>query len=93
MGECECALTADVDAGYWQVAMFEKAKDKTGFFTPHRKKHFNNLPMGIENVAAFFVFLMLNLKGEWDDNFFKTEQGRNLIKEGNVVVAHGVINK
>jgi hypothetical protein len=43
MGNCEVAITADLDAGYWQVLMHKYARDKTGFFTPDGKKHFCSL--------------------------------------------------
>ena len=32
MGNCEFAITADLDAGYWQVKMHKGSLDKTGFF-------------------------------------------------------------
>ena len=54
MGDNEFAITADLDAGYWQVFMHYMSRDKTGFFTPDGKKHFCNLPMGIKNAAPFF---------------------------------------
>jgi hypothetical protein len=57
MGNCEVAITAELDAGYWQVLMHKYARDKTGFFTPDGKKHFCQLPMGIKNAAPFFVDL------------------------------------
>jgi hypothetical protein len=79
MGNCEVAITADLDAGYWQVLMHKYARDKTGFFTPDGKKHFCQLPMGIKNAAPFFVCMMLELKSIWDHDFFKTPAGIALI--------------
>jgi RNase H-like domain found in reverse transcriptase len=81
MGNCEFAITADLDAGYWQVLMHKYARDKTGFFTPDGKKHFCDLPMGIKNAAPFFVCMMLELKAIWDHDFFKTPAGIALIGE------------
>jgi hypothetical protein len=81
MGNCEFAITADLDAGYWQVLMHKYARDKTGFFTPDGKKHFCHLPMGIKNAAPFFVCMMFELKAIWDHDFFKTPAGIALIGE------------
>jgi hypothetical protein len=81
MGNCEVAITADLDARYWQVLMHKYARDKTGFFTPDGKKHFCHLPMGIKNAAPFFVCMMLELKAIWDHEFFKTPAGIALIGE------------
>jgi hypothetical protein len=81
MGNCEFAITADLDAGYWQVKMHDNARDKTGFFTPDGKKHFCHLPMGIKNAAPFFVCMMLNMRREWNDDFFKTDKGIVLVEK------------
>jgi hypothetical protein len=81
MGNCEVAITADLDAGYWQVLMHKYARDKTGFFTPDGKKNFCHLPMGIKNAAPFFVCMKLELKAIWDHDFFKTPVGIALIGE------------
>ena len=80
MGNNEFAITADLDAGYWQVLMHSSSRDKTGFFSPEGKKHFCNLPMGIKNAASFFVCMMMDLKGNWDYRFFQTEEGLRLIE-------------
>ena len=80
MGDSECAITADLDAGYWQVLMHLASRDKTGFFTPDGKKHFCNLPMGIKNASSFFVCMMMELKKLWDFKFFETDKGLKLIE-------------
>jgi hypothetical protein len=79
MGNCEFAITADLDAGYWQVLMHKQARDKTGFYIPNGKKHFCNLPMGIKNAAPFFVCMMDHLKKIWDENYFQKGQGLELL--------------
>ena len=72
-------VTADLDAGYWQVLMHWFSRDKTGFFAPEGKKHFCNLPMGIKNAAPFFVCMMMELKKIWSYRFFETQEGLKLI--------------
>jgi hypothetical protein len=81
MGTCEVAITTDLDAGYWHVAMHKGSKDKTGFFVPDGKKHFCNLPMGIMNAAPFFVSMMMELKKIWNEDFFKTDLGKALVED------------
>jgi hypothetical protein len=81
MGSCEWAITADLDAGYWQVFMEKHSRDKTGFFTPDGKKHFCNLPMGIKNAAPFFVCMMMELKKLWESNFFDSPEGLKHIEQ------------
>jgi hypothetical protein len=48
MGNCEYAITLDYDSGFWQMPIESQSRDKTGFFTPDGKKHYNHLPMGIK---------------------------------------------
>ena len=81
MGNCQLAITNDLDSGYWQVGMHKGSRDKTGFYTPDGKKHFCMLPMGINKAAPFFVCMMLQLKAKWDYNFFKTPEGLALVEE------------
>ena len=81
MGDAECAITADLDAGYWQVIMHKYSRDKTRFFTPDGKKHFCNLPMGTKNAAPFCVCMMMGMKKLWDHKFFETEEGLKLIEK------------
>jgi hypothetical protein len=60
IGDAEFFLTMDYDAGYWQVAMDQASKEKTAFFTPEGKKHFNVMPMGATNAHPAFVARAVN---------------------------------
>ena len=39
VGDAQYYITADLDAGYWQVKMNESSKDRTAFFSADGKKH------------------------------------------------------
>jgi hypothetical protein len=66
IGPKEYAVTAEFDAGYWQVLISAQSRGKTGFFTPNGKSHWIHMPMGIKNAAASFVCIVLQMKKEWD---------------------------
>jgi hypothetical protein len=66
IGDAEYFLTLDYDAGYWQVAMNNASKEKTAFFTPDGKKHFNVMPMGATNAHPAFVAMVNKFKEAWD---------------------------
>jgi hypothetical protein len=79
IGSATHCITLDLDAGYWQVKLHEKSKEKTGFFIPNGKRHWTHLPMGIKNAAAFFVCVMMQLREEWHDRYRHRQQGIMLI--------------
>jgi hypothetical protein len=56
----------DYDAGYWQVSMDQPSKEKTAFFTPDGKKHFNVMPMGAMNAHPAFVVMATKFKELWN---------------------------
>jgi hypothetical protein len=45
-GDAQHCITADLDAGYRQVKMNPNSRDRTAFFIPQGKKHWNSMPMG-----------------------------------------------
>lgn len=65
VGEAKYYITADLDVGYWQVKMNEQSKEKTAFFIPDGKKHFNSMPMGATNAHAFFVAMVSKMEIKW----------------------------
>ena len=67
IGDAEYFLTMDYDAGYWQVKMNQASKEKTAFFTPDGKKHFNNMPMGATNAHPAFVAMVNKFKEKWNE--------------------------
>ena len=52
IGDREFTITLDLDSGYWQVKLHKDAKEKTAFFTPEGKKHWNVMPMGIKMLMC-----------------------------------------
>ena len=69
IGESLFFITLDLDAGYWQVKLHALSKEKTAFFIPDGKRHWNVMPMGILNAHAFFVCMTMQMKDEWDKKF------------------------
>jgi hypothetical protein len=55
-------IAFDLDCGYWQVALEEKSRAKTAFFTPDGKRRWRVMPMGFLNSHAIFVSMMAELK-------------------------------
>jgi hypothetical protein len=66
VGDAKCCITADLDAGCWQVKMNQASKEKTAFFIPNGKKHFNLIPMGATKAHAAFVAMASKMEIKWD---------------------------
>jgi hypothetical protein len=66
VGDAQYYITADLDAGCWQVKMNKESKDKTAFFIPNGKKHWNSMPMGAMNAHAFFVAMVAKMEIKWN---------------------------
>jgi len=81
VGSAEYCITGDYDAGYWQTMMHKGSKEKTGFFGPDCKRHWNQLPMGIKNAAFYFVCMVLNMEVSWKAFYHNPETGLALIRE------------
>jgi hypothetical protein len=75
MWNCEYAITLDYDSGFWQMLIESQSRDKTGFFTPDGKKHYNHLPMGINNAAPAYVCMTDQLNQIWEGEFFQSSLG------------------
>jgi hypothetical protein len=69
IGPAKITITANMNAGYWQVPLKTKSKDKTASFTPNAEKHWTRLPMGILNAHSFYVCMMKDFKAMWDQNY------------------------
>ena len=59
-------VIADFDAGYWQVKMNQASKEKTAFFIPNGKKHFDSMPIGATNTHVAFVAMVSKMELKWD---------------------------
>jgi hypothetical protein len=66
VGDAQCYITADLDAGYWQVEMNPASREKSAFFIAAGKKHFNSMPMGVMNAHAFFVAMLSKMEIKWN---------------------------
>jgi hypothetical protein len=66
VGDAQCCITADLDAGCWQVKMNKSSKDRTAFFSSNGKKHWNSMPMGAMNAHAFFVAMASEMEIKWN---------------------------
>jgi hypothetical protein len=47
--------------------MNESSKDRTAFFVPDGKKHFNSMPMGATNAHAAFVAMVTKMEIKWNE--------------------------
>jgi Reverse transcriptase (RNA-dependent DNA polymerase) len=56
----------DQHSGYWQVMVHRLSKEKTAFYVPGGKKHWNVLPMGILNAHSFFCAMVKRFETEWN---------------------------
>ncbi len=81
IGRAEVCITSDLDAGYWQIPIHKKSREKTGFYVPDGKRHWLHLPMGIKNAATFFVCTMLQLRKEWHEAFGEDMEQSKLGRE------------
>ena len=79
IGESKFFITLDLDAGYWQVKLHEASKDKTAFYIPDGKRHWNVMPMGILNAHAYFVCMTMDMKKEWD-MLFRADKAKAIHK-------------
>ncbi len=66
VGDAQYYITADLDAGYWQVEMNPASREKSAFFIAAGKKHFNSMPMGVMNAHAFFVAMLSKMEIKWN---------------------------
>ena len=66
VGDTQYYITADLDAGYWQVKMNESSKDRPAFFSSDGKKDWNSMQMGAMNTYAFFVAMVSKMEIKWN---------------------------
>ena len=58
LGKSKYFISLDLKSGYWQVAMYEKDKEKTAFACHKGSFEFNVMPFGPSNIPAVFQELM-----------------------------------
>lgn len=65
---CQYFSTLDLKAGYWQLPIDERDKNKTAFVTTEGLYEFNVLPFGLSNAPASFQRIMNSVLGalRWD---------------------------
>jgi hypothetical protein len=63
--EAQFFITADMDAGYWQIETEEASRDRLAFFVPNGKLQWTVMPMDALNAPAVFVAMMAILQAEW----------------------------
>lgn len=59
-------ITADLDAGRWQVKINKDSKEKIAFMTKTGKKHFCSMPMGAMNTHACFAAMTSKMEIKWN---------------------------
>ena len=58
LSQAKWFCTLDMASGYWQIALDEEDRKKTGFVTQHGQYVFNVLPFGLANAPATFSRMM-----------------------------------
>lgn len=66
VGDAKYYITADLDAGYWQVTT-----GKTAFFIANEKKYFSFMLMGATNAHAAFVVMVSNMEIQLDKLYYE----------------------
>ncbi|CAI2353188.1 unnamed protein product [Caenorhabditis sp. 36 PRJEB53466] len=65
LGENKIFTTLDLLAGYWQIPMEEKSKDKTAFTVLNEQYEFQVMPFGLATSPAIFQAMMEKVLGQW----------------------------